>query len=128
MRAVDASLAEAGFDASSVHREDFGATEEEVEENNGNLFEALLTVQIKGAKHTVAVKGRESLLSAMLRAGLTVPHGCKLGECASCICLLEEGKVERLDNAVLDDDDVADGWLVACRTRALSEEISIRFR
>src|SRR2546427_7397237 len=53
-----------------------------------------------------------------------VPHACRVGECASCMCRLVDGEVLRLDSSVLDEDDAAEGWLLACRTRRSEEHTS----
>jgi len=127
MRTAAASMARAGCDPACMHREIFSPGEDACGGNDGSGVEALLTVKMKGKSHAVAVKGYESLLSAMLNAGLSAPHACKVGECASCVCHLEAGEVERLDNSVLDDDDVASGLLLACRTRARHGRICVRF-
>lgn len=127
MHAIRTSLQEAGVDPARVHQEDFGAPDEEAGLDGGFAREALLTVKFRGKVHEVVVEGGRSLLSAMLNAGLEVPHSCKVGECASCICRLREGEVERLENSVLDADDVAQGWIVACRTRALSKTLRVDF-
>lgn len=128
MRVINATLQTEGFDAQRVHQEDFGAA---VEGGAGDVPEggpeALLTVHIKSQTHTVPVQSGELLLAAMLRAGLPAPHACRVGECASCMCRLQAGEVQRLDSSVLDEDDVADGWLLACRSRAASPAVQIRF-
>jgi len=127
MKVVNEGLALAGFDRAHVHQEDFGAAPDDGDTQSDAGQSKSLTVLIKGAEHTVPVRGSESLLSAMLNAGLQAPHACKVGECASCVCRLEQGAVERLENSVLDDDDAAEGLILACRTRAVSEQIRIRF-
>ncbi|ATE61207.1 3-ketosteroid-9-alpha-hydroxylase [Thauera sinica] len=129
MRIAGEALARAGFDASHIHREDFGAPPDGDDETGGgeDAPASTLAVEFGGRTATVPVKGGESLLSAMLDAGLDVPHACNAGECASCMCRLVSGEVVRLGNSVLDDDDVADGWLVACRTRAAGGAVAIRF-
>lgn len=128
MRAAGAALRAAGFDAGRVHQEDFGAAVQgAAADPPADGPEALLTVQLKGQTHTVPVPPGETLLAAMLRAGLPAPHACQVGECASCMCRLQSGEVQRLDNSVLDDDDVADGWLLACRSRAASAALRLRF-
>ncbi|MDR2013562.1 MAG: ferredoxin--NADP reductase [Rhodanobacter sp.] len=129
MRAINAGLQVAGFDPLRVHQEDFGAaggqqTEEEAEPDGEA---AQLTVQIKGETHTVPVNAGEVLLAGMLRAGLPAPHACQAGECASCMCRLLTGEVQRLESSALDDDDAAEGWLLACRTRAVSATLRVRF-
>lgn len=130
MRAVQASVQAAGLDPQRVHLEDFGAAMESdagQDAGSGDAAPALLTVQMKGVEHAVPVRDGEMLLAAMLRAGLPAPHACRVGECASCMCRLQEGEVQRLENSVLDDDDVADGWLLACRARAASPTLRIKF-
>jgi 3-ketosteroid 9alpha-monooxygenase subunit B len=129
MKTVRAGLKQAGVEAQRIHYEDFGVAEEDgsAVEKSGPAVERTLTVSLRGTQHTVTVKDHETLLSAMIQAGLTVPHACKVGECASCICRLEKGDIERLENSVLDEDDVADGVLLACRSRAVSEHVRIRF-
>lgn len=127
MRTVDEALAQAGFDASHIYREAFDTAPGEPAGGAGGEHVTMLTVQFNGNTTTLPARGNESLLTAMLNAGLAVPHACKAGECASCMCRLVSGEVERLNNAVLDEDDVADGWLVACRTRALGDTLDVRF-
>jgi len=129
MRAVNASLQAAGFDTQRVHQEDFGAA---VPSDAAPAAEPLgqaaqLTVQLKGKTYDVPVSAGETLLAAMLRAELPAPHACRVGECASCMCRLQEGAVHRLENSVLDADDVAGGWLLACRAHAASPMLKVRF-
>lgn len=127
MQLVRTVLREADFNPDRVHQEDFGAQSEDDDADVGEGEEASLSVQVKGQLHEVTVRGGQSLLSAMLAAGLHVPHSCKVGECASCMCRLLEGEVERLENSVLDEDDVENGWLLACSTRAAGKHIRVRF-
>lgn len=133
MRAVQSALVAAGMDPGRILREEFAQrpdpdtgslTDEDTDEEAGT---SLLSVRLKGQIHRLPVQKKDTLLTAMVKAGLPVPHACKVGECASCMCRLESGDIERLSNSVLDEDDVDTGWLVACRTRAISREVSIRF-
>lgn len=126
MRAVHDALEKAGFDRSRLLKEDFGAAVEmPIDVDSADM--AQLTVQMNGQAHEISVAKGETLLAAMLRAGLNAPHACKVGECASCTCRLESGQVNRLENSVLDEDDVEDGWLLACRSFADSEKLMVRF-
>lgn len=88
---------------------------------------AHLQASVGGKTYTLELAGSETLLAAMIKAGLPVPHSCRVGECASCMCRLESGDVERLENDVLDEDDEEEGWILACRSRPLSDAIKIAF-
>jgi 3-ketosteroid 9alpha-monooxygenase subunit B len=125
MKAVRESMQQLGFDDGRLYVEDFGKLSEQ-EAVGDDDREAVMTVQVRGQVHDVVVKGKQSLLSAMLGAGLQVPHSCKVGECASCMCRLLEGEVERLENSVLDEDDLAEGWILACSSRIVSTRIRVR--
>nr|AAR03448.1 aniline dioxygenase reductase [Pseudomonas sp. K82] len=127
MHSVLAALAAAGIEPSRVYREDFGAALEGAVETGAEGPDAELTVQLKGQTHTVSVRGGQFLLGAMLDARAGRPHACRVGECASCMCRLVDGEVLRLDSSVLDEDDAAEGWLLACRTRAASAQVRLRF-
>lgn len=126
MSTVRSGLELAHVGPEHVHQEDFGT-----EPDAGGLVDpgiaSSLTVAIRGTEHTVPIHGGETLLSAMVKAGIEVPHACKVGECASCICHLKKGEVERLENSVLDEDDIADGLVLACRSIAASEHVMVRF-
>ncbi len=126
MKAVCDSLEQTGINQERIHSEDFG-TEVDDGASGEEGVESSMLVKIKGEEHTVPVRGQQSLLSAMLNAGIPAPHACRVGECASCICSLEQGEVDRLENSVLDEDDEDDGWLLACRARAISKVLKVRF-
>ena len=86
-----------------------------------------LAVQLDGSTHQITCSPQESLLDAMLRAGIKAPHSCKAGACASCMCTVESGKVHLRHNEVLDKNDLSQGWTLACQALAESDEISVRF-
>lgn len=86
-----------------------------------------LEVAVDGGTHTLDGRAGESLLDSMLRAGLRVPNACRSGSCGACMCKLEEGSVELRVNAVLDSDDLADGWTLACQGIPKSDRVRVRF-
>ncbi|MFB1635345.1 2Fe-2S iron-sulfur cluster-binding protein [Pseudomonas sp. AP-1] len=127
MRAVEGGLDHAGCSLAKLYKEEFGAALDDNEDTQDDGVERTLAVSIKGERHTLPIKASETLLSAMLNAGLNVPHACKVGECASCICRVEQGNVKQMENSVLDEDDVAEGLALACQSRVLSDLVHIRF-
>lgn len=129
MQLVRQSLLEAGTDAGRIFCEEFAQAEPDrlPPAETANAVMTQLAVTLKGQRHHVAVRPGETLLTAMMAAKLPVPHACKVGECASCMCRVEQGSVEQLANSVLDEDDVADGWLLACRSYAVGDAVSVRF-
>ena len=125
MRLVQQSLVNAGHDPGQVYCEEFAQAPDQAVEEGESV--STLTVILKGKTHQLSVRPKETLLAAMIHGKLPVPHACKVGECASCMCRLEHGNVERLSNSVLDEDDETSGWLLACRTYAIDDDIAVRF-
>ena len=122
------------FPASRVHVERFVSLPDEEDASpqaSPDEVEATatvrLSVQLDGSTHQITCSPQESLLDAMLRAGIKAPHSCKAGACASCMCTVESGKVHLRHNEVLDKNDLAQGWTLACQAMAESDEVGVRF-
>ena len=86
-----------------------------------------LELHLDGVRHEIACSPQESLLDAMLRSGIKAPDSCKAGACASCMCTVESGKVRLRQNEVLDKNDLAQGWTLACQAMAESDSVCVRF-
>jgi ferredoxin len=57
----------------------------------------------------------ETLLESARRAGLSPPFSCEAGNCGTCIAMLTEGKVTMRANDVLEEDEIADGYILTCQ-------------
>ncbi len=80
-----------------------------------------------GIGFTVEMAGRsflaspdEPLLSACHRAGIALPSSCRNGICGTCRVLKRAGDVEMNQNGGLFDDEVEDGFVLACCSKARS--------
>jgi CDP-4-dehydro-6-deoxyglucose reductase len=63
------------------------------------------------------------VLDAALDAGLNLPHSCKGGNCGACRVRLLEGDVSYPNGRPLglSDAEVADGFILLCQARAISD-------
>jgi 3-ketosteroid 9alpha-monooxygenase subunit B len=86
-----------------------------------------LEVELDGEHHELSCSRDEPLLDAMLRAGLKAPHSCQSGACGSCMCTLEAGEVHLRHNQVLDKNDLAQRWILACQAIADTPSVRVRF-
>jgi CDP-4-dehydro-6-deoxyglucose reductase len=80
-----------------------------------------VVVQPSGREFTAGAE--ESVLSAALAAGITLPHGCKNGACGSCRGRLLSGRVEHASHAAgaLSPEDEASGHALFCSAYARSD-------
>ncbi|UVE17479.1 ferredoxin--NADP reductase [Pseudomonas sp. LS44] len=86
-----------------------------------------LSVRLDGEEFEMPCAEGETILEAMKRAGLKPPSSCLVGSCATCMCTVESGAVEMLRNEALDQDEINEGWTLACQSLARSEHLRVRF-
>ncbi len=65
----------------------------------------------------------ETVLHAALLAGIDFPYACATGNCGTCVCHLDSGKVSLLphSDASLNPTQVKAGQTLACRARPRSD-------
>ena len=89
--------------------------------------DCVVQVALDGSAQTVAWPRSKRLLDALLAAGLDAPFSCREGACSACVCSLTSGEVSLIRNEVLTDEDLADGYILACQAEVVTSEISIEY-
>lgn len=133
MQCVEQAMKIAGVPGKSVHVERFvslpGESEggfEAIVEHQGSTA-THLTVELDGETREIECADGEVLLAAMLREGIKAPHSCMVGSCATCMCTLISGDVDLLVNDALDNDELAEGWTLACQAVATTGKVHLKF-
>lgn len=89
--------------------------------------DATVDVDLDGTRHSLPWPRDRSLVDIMLDAGIDVPHSCREGHCGSCVATLVSGRVEMAACEVLQPDDLADGLILGCQARPVSDDVHIEF-
>ncbi|WP_329386835.1 ferredoxin--NADP reductase [Streptomyces sp. NBC_01351] len=84
-------------------------------------------VELDGRVHTVPWPEGTPLLDALLAAGVPAPYSCREGACSACCCRVVEGKVTMARNEVLAEEDLAEGYVLACQAMRLGERVRITY-
>ncbi|MFJ9419947.1 2Fe-2S iron-sulfur cluster-binding protein [Streptomyces sp. NPDC101227] len=84
-------------------------------------------VELDGATHEITWPSGTPLLDALLAAGVDAPYSCREGACAACTCRVLEGRVKMTRNEVLDDVDLADGYILACQSLPLTPRVGLTY-
>ena len=88
---------------------------------------ATLEVTLDGETRSLDWPSGTRMLDILIDADLDPPFSCRDGICGACACQLTGGKVEMANNEVLEDADLADGYILACQSVALTPEVSVSY-
>lgn len=87
----------------------------------------MVTIHLARRKVSVPVVPGETLLETARRAGLDPPFNCEAGNCGTCMARLSEGSATMRVNDALDDDEVADGYILTCQGIPDSTPITVHY-
>lgn len=132
MDLVCAELAERGVAEERTHVERFTPAPGPVPAaGNEQPVEAAdpggVTVVLRGQRRTVPRQPGETLLQSARRAGLTPPFSCEAGDCATCMARVTEGEAKMRVNNVLEDDEVAEGYVLTCQSEPVTPHVTVEY-
>ncbi|PPE74153.1 3-ketosteroid-9-alpha-hydroxylase [Solimonas fluminis] len=132
MDTTAAALHQLGFPSARVHIERFVSLPEESDElpvpvavEGGTVSQ--VEVELDGEVHKFEAQPGQLLIDAMEQAGMQPPYSCRAGACAACMCHLDDGEVEMITNQVLEQSDIAQGWILSCQAVAKSPVVKLRY-
>ncbi|GAA4588843.1 3-ketosteroid-9-alpha-hydroxylase reductase subunit [Actinoplanes octamycinicus] len=89
--------------------------------------DATLEVELDGQTHQLPWPAGKRMLDVVIEAGLNPPFSCRQGHCGACACRLLTGKVEMITNEILEEEDFAEGYVLACQSVARSDHVSVTY-
>jgi 3-ketosteroid 9alpha-monooxygenase subunit B len=135
MAVIKDALTEAGVPPARVHLEvfrslsgdPFSDDNQSVTTDFDDSDAATVRVDLDGTSHQLRWPRRATLVDVLVAAGVDVPYSCKEGQCGSCAARLVHGEVDMASREILEPEDLADGLILGCQARPVSDDLHIEF-
>ena len=127
---VRQALGQLGVPPERIHIERFLSLAEnpfEEPQPDADSVAATLEVSLDGEKRVLPWPAGTRMLDVLIDGGLDAPYSCRQGICGACACQLTAGEVKMAHNEVLEEADVADGYILACQAVPLTETVCISY-
>jgi vanillate O-demethylase ferredoxin subunit len=108
-----------GRAAESIHREYFGAVQQEHADDGS--FE----IKLASSGTTYLVPADRSVLEVLVENGVDVPYSCEQGVCGTCVTRVLEGTPDHRDFFLSDEEHAQNDQFMPCCSRAKSRLLVI---
>lgn len=140
MDVVESSLVEAGLPKAAVNVERF-VSPIDADRMTPEMAAAIAAAELEAANSEVAVveltfngltvdldvEPGETILQAALREGHAVEYQCEEGYCGCCMARLADGEVSMALRDALSDQEIEEGWILACQARCKSKRVVVNY-
>jgi len=129
---VTVTLTNLGIPVENVHAERFGARRKGAGDkvtgtsSSGTLSQ--VTVIMDGHQKTFEMpRAGTNIVDAAAEQGVELPYSCKGGVCATCRTHVQKGEVEMATNYGLEPWEVEKGFVLACQSTPVSDEVLLDY-
>ena len=86
-----------------------------------------VVIELDRRTTTASYRAGNTLLQTARSAGLQAPYSCETGSCGTCMARIVEGSARMVNNDALEDDEVAEGWVLTCQALPTSPAVRVVF-
>jgi ferredoxin len=84
-----------------------------------------VVIELNRRTTTATYRAGDTLLQTARAAGLQAPYSCETGSCATCMARVVDGSARMVNNDALEDDEVAEGWILTCQALPTSRTVHV---
>lgn len=125
MDTVEATVLLSGIPRQRVHLERFSVEPAAADVADSSSQTEEVVIELDNTTTTAAYRAGNTLLQTARIAGLRAPSSCETGSCGTCMARIVSGSATMLNNDALDDDEVAEGWVLTCQSLPTSRSVHV---
>ncbi len=126
---IEEGLISNGVESKDIHKEFFttvsaSANDEVVDSSEGA---SAVTFVLDGEEQTIEVAYDQKILDVLMDNDIEAPYSCLSGSCSTCIAKILEGEVKMDVCYALDEDEIEEGFILACQAKPIKPVVKIDF-
>ncbi|MGV0837713.1 2Fe-2S iron-sulfur cluster-binding protein [Mycolicibacterium thermoresistibile] len=125
MDTVEQTLSSRGVARERLHLERFEVAPVTADVSQVTEQTEEIVIELDRKKTTAPYRAGNTLLQTARIAGLRAPSSCETGTCGTCMARIVTGSAKMLNNDALDDDEVAEGWVLTCQSLPTSRSVHV---
>lgn len=125
---AEKGLLEDGFDNENIHKELFLSADMSGSKGGKEGVNAMMSVELGGETFTMELPAQKTILQVLIAAKKNPPYSCTAGACSSCMAKVIIGSVVMDVCHALDPEEIEQGYILTCQSRANSENLEITFK
>ncbi|MCV7299300.1 ferredoxin--NADP reductase [Mycobacterium barrassiae] len=125
MDVVETTLLDNGIPRERLHLERFSVAPAPTSALDATQQTEEVVIELDRATVTASYRTGNTLLQTARMAGLKAPSSCETGSCGTCMARVVAGSARMLNNDALDDDEVAEGWVLTCQSLPTSRSVHV---
>jgi ferredoxin len=86
-----------------------------------------VVIELDRRTTNAAYRSGDTLLQTARIAGLQAPYSCETGSCGTCMARITEGSARMVNNDALEDDEVAEGYVLTCQALPTSATVRLTY-
>lgn len=115
-----------GVKKEQIHMDHYTAHEEHGEVSQDHEGPATLIAHLFGERIEIPIEDK-SVLDTLQDAGYDPPFSCQSGACSTCMARIIEGSATMEMCYALDDDEIADGFVLTCQAHPTTSTLEITY-